>query len=263
MQEKANSIIEAIIIVTAIFTLVGGFLVSFILYFNKRKNKFYQEKKEMENLFSSELLKTQFEAREETLNQVGEELHDNIGQLLSSTKLLLGITERSLHQVPDTLRTAEETLGKAIHDIRSLSKSLNREWLDQFNLIENLETEINRINQGQLIHIRLSYTKDILLLDANTQVILFRIIQEAMHNAIKHAEAEQIIIDILSDGSQHHIEIMDDGKGFSMDGKPHPGVGLLNIEKRTKLIGGNLQISSAPTQGTHVLITVPHQNSSL
>ena len=114
----------------------------------------------MENAFQQELLQTQLETQESTFYQISQELHDNIGQLLSSTKLLIGITKMCIAQndftnVPDTISTAEQTLSKAIQDLRSLSKSLNKEWLHQFNLVENLEEEIKRINAARNIQAEL------------------------------------------------------------------------------------------------------------
>jgi len=259
MEEKATSIIRAVVIIFSVVTLVAGFLVSFVLYFNKRKNRFFAEKKEMEALFANELLKTQFETREEALNQIGEELHDNIAQLLSSTKMLLGVTGRSLPQVPDTLRTAEETLGQAIQDIRALSKSLNREWLDQFDFLENLEAEVRRINAGQLIQVRLFHPPTRLPLHVNKQIILFRIIQEVMHNTIKHAEARHIIIEVKLD-SGLQICVTDDGRGFAMNEGIRTGVGLINIRRRAKLINGEIGIVSAPGEGTQVNITLANIN---
>jgi signal transduction histidine kinase len=80
-------------------------------------------------------------------------LHDNIGQLLSTTKLLLGMAVMELKNVPDTLKTAEQTVAKAIQDLRLLSKSLDKEWLHQFNLIEYLEAEKERINRERKVEV--------------------------------------------------------------------------------------------------------------
>jgi signal transduction histidine kinase len=255
-------VIQTITIICCFFTLVAGFLVSFVLYFSKRKNKFYQEKKEMEALFAHELLKIQFETREEALNQMGEELHDHIGQLLSSTKLLLGITERNLHQPPDTLFTAQETLGQAIQDIRALSRSLNREWIEQFNLIENLEIEAARINATMAIGVTLNYASRWLWPDANTQIVLFRIIQEALQNIIKHAEANQVHIEIKTE-PDFQVHITDNGKGFDIEKAAGAGSGLLNIRRRAQLIGGNVKFVSSPHNGCQVIISLPNPNITL
>ncbi|HXB31792.1 MAG TPA: sensor histidine kinase [Puia sp.] len=261
MEEKSNSLIQGVIIICSIFTLVAGFLVSYVLYFNKRKNRHYQEKKDMEALFSSELLKTQFETREEALTQISEELHDHIGQLLSSTKMLLGITERSIAQPPATLLTAQETLGKAIQDIRGLSKALNREWLDLFNIIDNLQAEAARINAGQSVSVNLEVPSYNLPLDSNTQIILFRIIQETLQNSIKHAGADHIDISISAkDGLT--VIVKDDGSGFNVDEALHNGIGLGNIRRRAKAIGGEVNIISAPGEGTSTTIRL-HKTQSI
>jgi signal transduction histidine kinase len=258
MEEKATSIIQSVIIICSIFTLVAGFLVSYVLYFNKRKNRYHQEKKEMEALFSNELLKTQFETREEALTQISEELHDHIGQLLSSTKMLLGITERSLPQPPATLLTAQETLGMAIQDIRALSKALNREWLDRFDIMDNLQAEAARINAGQSVSVNLDATSRNLPLDSNTQIILFRIIQETIQNSIKHAGATRIDIGI-SVNDTLTVRIKDDGKGFNVGEELHKGLGLANIRRRAKAICAEVSIISAPGEGACTTITLPLQ----
>ena len=130
----------------AIFSILVCFIIIFIFLYQNRHHRYLREKLELENRFKQEILRTQLETQEDTFHQVGEELHDNIGQLLSSTRMLIGISERSMESVPDTLHTANETLGKAIQDLRMLSKSLNKEWLHQFNLLDNLRAEVERVN---------------------------------------------------------------------------------------------------------------------
>ena len=139
----------------AIFSVLVFFIITFFVLYQRRFYRYLREKQELQNSFQQEILKTQLETQEDTFYQVGEEIHDNIGQLLSSTKMLLGLTERSLPSIPDPLRTAQETLGKAISELRALSKSLNKEWLHQFNVIQNLETEIERINSSHVLKLEL------------------------------------------------------------------------------------------------------------
>src|ERR1044072_561682 len=93
-----------------------------------------------------EFLHSQLETQEHSFNIISQELYNNIGQLLSSTKLLLSIAVMELEKIPDTLKTAEHTISKAIQDLRSLSKSISKEWVDNFNLVEQLQTEKDRIN---------------------------------------------------------------------------------------------------------------------
>ncbi len=206
--------------------------------------------------FQQTLLKTQLETQEQTFNQISRELHDNVGQLLSSTKMFLSITQRGLQNPPEALLTAHETLGLAIKELRSLSKSLDKEWLQQFNFIENLTTETNRINAADDLHIYCSHPAA-LPLKPELQIVLFRIVQEVLHNAIKHASAKNIHINITQHAAQIHISITDDGKGFDMQSKGMDGSGINNIKHRTQLLGGTVQWQSAPGQGTGIVIALP------
>lgn len=144
--------------------------------------------------FRQEFLQSQLETQEYSFNQISRELHDNIGQLLGSTKLLLGIAAMELKEVPDTFKTAEQTVGKAIQDLRSLSKSLNKEWLHQFDLIQMLEAEKERINAGREVEVELIASCDKLSLEPEAQVMLFCIVHEGLLNSIKCAYAEHITI---------------------------------------------------------------------
>jgi len=243
----------------AIFSILVFFIIIFLVLYQKRYYRYIRETQDLQNSFQREILKTQLETQEETFYQIGEEIHDNIGQLLSSTKLLLGITERSLQNVPDPLRTAQETLGKAIAELRSLSKSLNKEWLHQFNLIQNLETEIERISTANVIKVELQTNIKLLPLAPESQVMLFRIIQEAMHNSIKHANAKTIFIRIEMNGLIN-VSIVDDGSGFQQTKKEMNGVGIINMKHRTNLLGGTIEWSPGEKNGTKVLIKLPFQN---
>ena len=212
----------------------------------------------MQSQFTEALLQSQLETHEATLNQISEEIHDNIGQLLSSTKMLLGITERNLDSIPDTLKTAEQTLGKAIQDLRSLSRSLNKEWLNQFNLADNLKMEIERINSSQSIHAEYFTSTGFMPMKAEAQVMLFRIVQEALQNCIKHANAQSVAVRTLFSDDHLTVKIEDDGIGIKDENKATNGIGMMNMQHRTKLLGGTIAWN-ALTQGTQVFITLPVQ----
>lgn len=243
----------------AIFSTLVFFIVVFIFLYQKRLHRHLREKQDLENRFQQELLKTQLETQEQTFSQIGEELHDNIGQLLSSTRVLIGITERNLEKVPDTLRTADQTLAKSIQDIRMLSKSLNKEWLHQFNLLHNLQAEVDRINMARTIHVGLQSSVRSLPLNPESQVMLFRIIQEALQNSLKHALPTSITITI-SLADRIVVKITDDGKGFEIAQDQPAGIGLINMRHRTKLLGGEINWHSPSTGGTEIIITLPVQN---
>ena len=240
---------------SSILLLITLFIVMLVMAYLKRDLKHFKEKETMEADFEKQLLQSQLETQEETLNQLSIEIHDNVGQLLNSTKLLIGLTQRSLAESPETLTMADDTLGKAIQEIRSLSKSLNKEWLQQFDFIENLESEINRINWSKSLTIELN-RPGALSLKAGEQIILFRIVQEILQNTIKHANAANINIDIRENNEQLTIHISDDGIGFD-ERTVAKSVGILNIKHRTKLLGGTVAWNSENRKGTDVTIQLP------
>jgi signal transduction histidine kinase len=240
----------------AIFSILVIFIILFILLYQKRYYRFLREKHQLEGKYTQEIRQIRLETQEETFYQIGEEIHDNIGQLLTSTKLLLSITERALPGIPDPFYTAQETLSKAIQELRALSKSLNKEWLHQFNLIENLVTETDRINSANFIKASLVTSISHISLSSEDQVVLFRIIQEAIHNSIKHSSAKLVQIMIhINDGIQ--IIVSDDGEGFDADEDTLSGVGMINMKHRTMVLGGSIKWSRNRNRGTDVEIHIP------
>lgn len=208
----------------------------------------------MESTFKEQLLQSQMEVQEATLSTLSKDLHDNIGQLLSTTKMLIGITERELATPSDTLHTANETLGKAITELRSLSKSMNKEWLEQFDVKENLLAEANRINFTNTVKLHLTLPEKIWM-KADEQVILFRILQEGIQNAIKHADASNISVKLDYQNEHLVITVNDNGKGFEIK-EVNKGLGINNIEQRTKILGGTAAWLN-DGHGCTLLINIP------
>ena len=242
-----------IISVLIVFTILGLIIPLLIVNYKRKQEKYLREKIIMQNQFEQELLKTQLETQEETFYQISEELHDNIGQLLSSSKMLLNVARSELANVPNALNTAEEVLGKAIRDLRSMAKSLNKEWLNSFNVIDNLRSEANRINIVKTISVEVHSTAVLLPMAAQSQVVLFRIIQEALQNSIKHGNPKHINIRIACLESIA-VMIQDDGVGFDTTTRKK-GVGISNILSRAELYKGDVKLISAPGKGCMLSIT--------
>ncbi|RYY83992.1 MAG: sensor histidine kinase [Chitinophagaceae bacterium] len=246
---------EAILIISAMLALVAAFVVLYVLYFNRRKSALISEQQSLRAEFKEALLLAQVEVQEQTYQNIGKELHDNIGQLLSTARMLLGLTERTLTDPPEPLLMANDTLAQAIAELRSFSKSLDKQWLEQFHLVANLQAEINRINAGKQLEARLEvhHPHD---LPADKQIILFRIVQEAMQNAVKHASAKLLQIRMRRKNDRYAIEIIDDGSGLPHSAK-RLGMGLSNMKHRTALLGGTIEWQTEPSGGTCVLILIP------
>jgi signal transduction histidine kinase len=246
--------ITLIVIGCAFFLLVGSGLIFLVLIYQKRQLRYILEKRQLQNQYTEELLKTRLETQEQTLNTVSKEIHDNIGQLLNSSKMLIGVAQRKLDTPEESLQTANQTLGQAIQELRTLSKSLSKDWLEQFDLLQNLQAEVARINAGDGIRLSVTHPPT-LAMPKERQLVLFRIIQESFQNALKHSNAQHVHIRIEQPDGHLHIRITDDGKGFD-NGPAHHGFGITNIKLRTALMGGTVQWKPAQP-GTEVFIQIP------
>lgn len=253
-----DSLFQEIIIIvigSAFFLLVAVGIIILILVYQKRQLRYILEKAELKNQFQHELMKTRLEARDETLNKISKELHDNIGQLLSSSLVLISVTERELKEPNETLQMAGEGLSKAIQELRALSKSLNTQWLEKFSLFENLNAEAARLNASKEFTMSVSHPETISL-SADQQLMLFRIVQEAFQNSLKHSRANHIQIKAEQIGKEFYIAVKDDGSGFDVTDTVKQGLGMTNMRNRAALMGGSASWKSDET-GTDVLIQLP------
>jgi signal transduction histidine kinase len=198
---------------------------------------------------------------EEAVSNLGTELHDNIGQLLSTAKMFIGITERQLEQPPLTLLAANETLDKAITELRDLSKSLNKEWIEQFDLYRSLAADITRINTADTLDIQLSRSSHLLPVTSDQQFIFYRLLQEGIQNVIKHAAAKHLYITIGYDKSNISAIIQDDGIGFNTKWPP-AGLGIKIMQQRVKILGGSIYWQSW-LPGTRLTIVFPIKKALL
>lgn len=240
---------------SSIFLMVALFVVNYFIYFKRRKETMTEEHLKMKEEFQTQLLQSRIEVQEQTFQQIGKELHDNVGQLLSTSRMLIGLTERELQNPPDTLLTANATLGQAINEIRSLAKSLDKEWLERFSFSENIQTMIERINAGKTIEV--DYLQSVELpLRSDEQIILFRIVQEAIQNAVKHAAPTHMRIAVELEENNYLITVSDDGKGFDINSVAK-SMGLANMQHRVQLLQGTIQFNSIKDKGTTVAIRLP------
>lgn len=248
--------VTLIVIGSAFFLLVAIGIIILILVYQKKQLRFIFEKKELEGQYKQEILKSRIEAQEETLNNVSREIHDNVGQLVSSAKMLVGVAERKLPNVGDTLEQADQALSKAIQELRALSKSLNTQWLEQFNFFENLQEESHRINATGTLTMTIDCSVE-LDMPKERQLILFRMVQEAFQNSFKHGAATHIHMKAEQQEAKLVITIADNGKGFDVTDSSKHGFGIMNMKHRVSLIGGQAQWKSDHS-GTLVTIEIPH-----
>ena len=265
MSQENSYIIWIVIVGSAVLIIVGVFIISFISMYTKSHNRHLTEKKEMEFKFQQELLQTQLEIQEQTLKNISQEIHDNIGQTLSLAKLNLNrIDARQPEKDGERIIHSRELVGKAIHDLRSLSRNLNTDMILAAGFLQALESEVQQVNRTGAFTASLEISGNPQKLDAKKELILFRIVQEALNNIIKHSGATSL--QVRADFREHQfiLSISDNGRGFepSLPGVTQPlRSGLRNMRNRAAMIGGQFNLESNPDQGTLIEITIPTTNA--
>ncbi|HTD99130.1 MAG TPA: ATP-binding protein [Mucilaginibacter sp.] len=251
-----------IIITTFIFLIAPASILVYIFIYNRRKRKHIEEKVQMKLIFDTELVKSQMEIREQTMQTIGADLHDNIGQLLSLTSLTLNSVElNNADKARQKIDAALDLTSRSIKEMRLLGKLLQGEQLIGLGLVEAIRHEINWMEKAGQYEIEYIIAGEkIGNSNPDKDLILFRITQEILNNIIKHSQADRIKIKLEYQEESLQLQITDNGTGFNVEALPEEqrGMGLQNIQKRAGIIGGEVIIRSQPGEGTSIDIFIPY-----
>lgn len=260
MEKASGEIVSAIIIASIVLVVIVVFVLLFFLLFIKKRAQLKQQNENLKIAFQQELLKTQIEIQEETFAYISEEIHDNIGQVLSFLKLNLSIHNASeTTELEEKIRSSQELVTEVIKDLRNLSRSLSYEIIKEFGLAESVKNELNKISQSKTLEVVfLKYGEERNFSD-QFNLLIFRIFQESINNIIKHASANKLEVILNYTNRFLELQIKDNGVGFEIDeAKAKRGSGLINIQKRAKLLNAILDISSIISQGSIINLRVPY-----
>ncbi len=204
------------------------------------------------------LTRATLEGQEKERSEIGKELHDNIGQQLTTTKLYLDLAKTTADdETMELICLALKSISDVINDVRGISRALTPHTLGDLGLVESVTDLIETLHRTQSIHVKLNYSEfDEEIVDDNQKLMLFRIIQEQLNNVVKHAQASIVRIKLKNNSPLLTLEISDDGKGFDSM-KIRRGLGLTNIRNRAELFGGKMDIITAEGSGCTIRITVP------
>ena len=251
-----SEIVLVVIGGTLLMFLLVGAIVFFVLSYQKRYLKHKHDIKALEQAYNQELLKSELEIKEQTMNNIASEIHDHIGQLLSVIKLNL-----AMNPAPGLSET-KELVTQVIKDVRGLAHSMHSDGISNKPIYQLIKTEAERLKKLTTSEVHFSITGSNYPLDPQTEVFLFRIFQECMNNILKHAHAKNISVELNYNISLLTIKITDDGNGFVVN-EVEEGLGLRSIRYRAKLIGAQLSIESSPGSGTCTTIKVNTDNQPI
>jgi signal transduction histidine kinase len=248
-----------IVIASFFLLLVAVGIITLVMVYRRKQVEYIHEQSRMKAAFEKELLEAQLEMQEQTMKHIAQEIHDNIGGTLTLAKLNLNtIRAEQQNGTIGKIGNAKELVTKAISDLRTLSKTLHGEAVLSAGILNAIKMELQLIDKAGNCETSFSVSGTPASIDQKKELILFRTVQEALHNAMKHSGATKIQIDVVYDKQGLTLLIRDNGKGFDrtvLENDPEKGLGLRNMQNRTKMIGGDLSIDGST--GTKIQISLP------
>ncbi len=252
MQTEKQNIIIAILTGTAFILLFGFFTFLIVLNYVKRKRKLLLEKQIREAEFQQELLQAQLEMQEHTFRTISQEIHDNVGQILSLAKVNLNILTLNGNG-SEPLVVIKDLVTGAITELRNLTSGYYADRLTDVGLLVAIKNQLEQLQKTGLFATSFSTSINSIPVDRNKTIFLYRMVQEALNNVVKHSGADKIWVDIHNREGDIHISISDNGRGFSTHARDFkPGIGLSSIQQRAAMIGATAKIISEKDKGTTV-----------
>jgi two-component system NarL family sensor kinase len=244
---------------TILFLILIIAIIALLVYsFKKNQALYIENEKNLISEHQTQLIRSRLEIHESTLTEISREIHDNINLSLTLAKLQLNTipwTNKELSE--QMIQSSAELIGKSINDLSNLSRSLNADLIASQGLVNALQDEVNRIKETAKINIHLNVLGDSRFLEAANELIIFRIIQEAFQNIIKHANARNVNCVLHYYQTELVIQINDDGVGLPERKVDRKTLGLENMHARAKFLQGSIVINGENDKGVNITLRIP------
>jgi two-component system NarL family sensor kinase len=254
MDQLEGAIIAIVVTILLVFISIG--IIILVLSYQKKQALFIAEKEK-------QVMESKLEAQEQTLKKVSEELHDNIGQVLTLAKLNINSLDPGQPQdLVEKIGEVKQLISNAIHDLRNLSKSLNPDYAIDHGLVAAIESEVKRAGKLPGCSIQFCTEGTPYELSSQHEFVLFRIFQEVLTNIIKHSQGSVVIIVLQYNLPEFVLVVTDNGIGFHLpsgsgQGNGYSGSGLRNMQSRAQLIGARFDLETWIGKGTTVKVSLP------
>ncbi len=239
--------LKIVSIISLVVLLIVGYFIYAIIRRQRQVLKWQQAR-----------LKAEIETIENERKRIASDLHDELGPLLSAIKLQINHLEPIDEVEIAVLSKSSNQIDEIIKRFREISYDLLPNTLVRKGLVKAVIEFIDKLKKAHQIEI--IFTSDTLSLSIDKEINIYRIIQEIIHNCIKHSRATVLKISIKVTTSQLVLNTIDDGIGFIYEDKikSSNGLGLLNLESRTEVLDGKLKVTSQPGKGTNFTVTMPY-----
>lgn len=263
MSDQKINLIVLVTATTTVILLLTGFIVAMLFLYQKKQFAFQKNMDKIKRDHEKDLLHTQLQIQEQTLENISRDIHDNISLGLTLSKLNLNtLNYPDGDQFQDKINFSVNLIGEAIQNLSNISKSLNAESIRRCGLLRSIENEIGNLEKTGKYRVTYETEGTAHRLDVKIELIIYRILQESFNNILKHAKASDISVLLLYHADSFVMTVRDNGVGFSFTqlrqaGRSLIGSGLNNMQQRAKIIGGECRVVSKMGEGTMVKLIVP------
>jgi signal transduction histidine kinase len=242
-----NKILYITILVSLIIAVIIIYFFVSIIRYHRRYMKLQREK-----IFA------EITIRENERKRIANDLHDSLGPLLSAVKLNISNVDVGVPADRVILDKTAVYLDEIISSMRRISHDLLPSILEKKGLLEAVREFIQQVNNKQSVNIQLYIVKEIQV-PKDKEIHIFRMLQEIVHNTIKHAQAKNLQIGFSEENGHLLCLTKDDGKGFDREKAltVSQGLGLRSLESRCEILNGILTLESSPEAGTNYFIKIP------
>lgn len=252
-----TELLITIILFNIFFVLFVAAVMVYIRKYKQRKKEYLIEIEMKNEIHQKELLATQLEIQQATMQQIGRELHDNIGQKLTLVSLYTQqlLYENKVPEVSERIEQVSQIINQSLQDLRSLSKTLTDDNINQKEIVTLIQEEVDNTNSIKRCNVIFEHNFNQLDLGFVHKNVLLRITQEFIQNSIKHAKCKNIFINLnSSEEALWELNIKDDGLGFDKSKITSNGIGLTNMKNRAQIIGADFSLESQKNKGTTINI---------
>jgi signal transduction histidine kinase len=259
MGEERLGIFIAIFSLIVLILMMG--VIIFMLQYRKRKIQYDNEIERVNEAHKMELLNTQLQVQSGTMQTIGKELHDNLGQKITLASIYLQQVplKKSQESLDEDISSVNKLLNDTLAELRRLSKTLVDQNISFQSLNYLLEAEAENIRNATALRVNLSMDCEEDFLNFQTKTNILRMFQEFSQNSIKHSKCKEINLMLRCDSRQIVMMCQDDGIGFDTQAKVK-GIGLTNLNRRASEMGADLHIESQVGQGTLMTLKINKNN---
>ncbi|PLK45464.1 sensor histidine kinase [Emticicia sp. TH156] len=241
------------------------FCILFVVYYKKKQAEQKMNIQELKAEMHKRLLESSLEVQEVERRRIAKDLHDEVGAMLSVTKMSFNQLLKKIDTSGEVIEQGQQTkefLEESISQVRRISRELVPSTLEDFGLIIAIDEFIQKIHiaTGVLFIFNHEGIDDTQRFDNKIELTVYRIAQELVNNALKHAEAQEITLKLSLLNKKLSFVFTDNGKGFNLEAVKKDvksGLGLRNIESRLSVVNGTFAIQSILDKGTSSTIEIP------